>query len=301
MDWAVKGLKKMSNIRVDFEQDGFCILRGAVNKDTINKANSAVDEFLIKHKSMLEKEGLLADGLLHRVVNFHRSITPLKNIFVEAIESLSEITDNFGRATLYTSLFFELGSQQSLHRDTPYFFSGKPGGYMGVWVALDDVDDTNGPLVAVKGSHNLGEPNLNKLKTKFHPNDPVPPSSPELFNAYNEELILLANSAGLETVICKVSKGDAIIWDPATLHGGLPHVNKNKTRRSFVMHITPKNMPIKHMDYFFNPNKPIEKVNKDYENYFGRLIEAGNNIDFMHKKIISVNFLGQFGTKIGDM
>ena len=168
----------MSNYSGDFERDGFCIIRGAINLKTVNNANLVVDEFLIRHKSMLEKEGLLADGLLQRVINFHHSLIPLKDVFIEAIESSSEVTDKFGRATLYTSLFFELGSQQPLHRDTPYFFSGNLGGYMGVWAALDDVNDNNGPLVAVKGSHKLGEPDLRKLKSKFYPSEPVPPSSP---------------------------------------------------------------------------------------------------------------------------
>jgi ectoine hydroxylase-related dioxygenase (phytanoyl-CoA dioxygenase family) len=168
---------------------------------------------------------------------------------------------------------------------------------MGVWAALEDIDEDNGPLVAVKGSHKLGEPDLSKLKSRFHPNEPVPPSSPELFNAYNEELISLANKAGLETVVCKVNKGDVIVWNPATLHGGLPHVNKEKTRRSFVMHVTPKNTPMKHMDYFFNPTKTIEPINKDYENYSGRLLEVGDKIDFMHKKVMSVDFLGRFENK----
>lgn len=287
----------MEEYRHNFERNGFCIIRGAINQDIIKNANLVIDEFLAKHKHMLLKEGLLEDGLLQRVVNFHHCITPLKNVFVEAMESSSEVTDKFGRATLYTSLFFELGSQQPLHRDTPYFFSGSQSGYMGVWAALDDVDDTNGPLVVVKGSHKLGEPNLEKLKMKYHPNEPVPPSSSELFNAYNEELVSFANSAGLETVVCEVSKGDVIVWDPATLHGGLPHLNKEKTRRSFVMHVTPKNMPIKHMDYFFNPNKPIGETNKDYENYSGRLIEVGDKVDFMHKKIMPVELLGRFDNK----
>ena len=75
-----------------------------------------------------------------------------------------------------------------------------------------------------------------------------------------------------------------IIWHPATLHGGLPYINEAKTRRSFVMHITPENLPIKHIDYFFNPNKIIEPVSKVYEDYSGRQIEVGDQIDFMHKK-----------------
>lgn len=50
------------------------------------------------------------------------------------------------------------------------------------------------------------------------------------------------------------------------------------------MHITPENLPIKHIYYFFNPNKIIEPVSKVYEDYSGRQIEVGDKIDFMHKK-----------------
>jgi len=293
--------QKMLKYSDDFERDGFCIIRGAINLKTINNANLVVDEFLIRHKPMLEKKGLLNNGLLQRVVNFHHSLIPLKDVFIEAIESSSEVTDIFGPATLYTSLFFELGSQQSLHRDTPYFFSGNNrGGYMGVWAALDNVDESNGPLIAVKGSHKLSEPDLMSLKSKFHPSEPVPPSSPELFNAYNEELISMAKKAGLETVVCNVSKGDVIVWNPATLHGGTTHINKEKTRRSFVMHVTPQNMPMKHMDHFFDRTKFIEPVDKVYENYCGRLIEDGDKVDFMHKETMSVNYLGRFENKGSD-
>merc|ERR1712187_1000813 len=53
-----------------------------------------------------------------------------------------------------SGLIFERGTQQSLHDDTWYALSGMgSGGMVGVWVALDDVDDENGPLLYVPGSH----------------------------------------------------------------------------------------------------------------------------------------------------
>ena len=54
---------------------------------------------------------------------------------------------------------------------------------MGVWVALDDVDEENGPLHVLKGSHKLGEPDIDELKNRFYPNEDVPASSTPLFNA----------------------------------------------------------------------------------------------------------------------
>lgn len=165
---------------------------------------------------------------------------------------------------------------------------------MGVWVALDDVDERNGALIVVKGSHNLSDPNLFELKQKFFPNSDVPPSSTPLFNAYNEKLIEAANKDNLEQITCSVKRGDMIIWNPSTLHGGLPHIDKTLTRRSFVMHITPENMPMKHMDYFFDRTKVIDEVNRDYYAYGDRLLHSGNTVDFAHIKQHDVSTLGVF-------
>jgi ectoine hydroxylase-related dioxygenase (phytanoyl-CoA dioxygenase family) len=207
----------------------------------------------------------------------------------------AEVVDSYGRATLYTSLFFELGSQQPLHRDTPYFYSGGDGGYMGVWVALDNVDENNGALMVVEGSHKLPEPDLIALREQFHPSGNVPASSPELFDAYNLLLADAANMKGLPIKSCCVQRGDMIIWNPATLHGGLSHIDKSRTRRSFVMHITPKNMPMQHMDYFFDRSKIIKPIEKNYLPIGSdRLISAGDQIDFRHVKSFSCKDLGVF-------
>lgn len=277
-----------------FNNDCFCIIPRAISPDLVDRVNKNVDDFLGKNLDRLNKENLLVDGMLQRIVNFHHSINSLKQVFVDSMEMGHTVVDKYGQATLYTSLFFELGSQQSLHRDTPYFYSGGQGGYMGVWVALEDVDENNGALLAVKGSHYLPEPNLEKLKELFHPNEDVPPSSTPLFNAYNQELIDAADRMNLEKVVCKVNKGDMIIWNPSTLHGGLAHHDKSRSRRSFVMHITPKNMPMMHMDYFFNRQKKITPISRDYINHKGRLIVDGDVVDFRHVKQFKVTDLGEF-------
>jgi len=278
----------------DFDADGFCIVRGAIAPELITRANQQIDAFRSLNDPLLNEHNLLVEGMLTRVVNLHYSVTSLQDIFSTAMHAGQEICDRFGKATLYTSLFFEHGSQQALHRDTPYFYSGSEGGYMGVWVALDDADETNGALVVVKGSHRLAEPDLDKLKNQFFPTTDVPASSRPLFLAYNEELEKQAKRKELAAVPCVVRKGDMILWHPSTLHGGLPHLDKSRSRRSFVMHITPHNMPIKQMDYFFHRDKPIESVERQYFTHADRLLLAGDQVDFRHMKAFTASELGTF-------
>lgn len=283
----------------EFKNDGYCIIPQAIPLKNIYHFECAMDKFRGKNDHLLLKHDLLVEGMLDRVINLHYSVKPLLKVFSAAMKAGSDVVDYYGRATLYTSIFFELGSQQSLHRDTPYFYSGTVGGYMGSWAALDDADDNNGALVVVKGSHRLPEPNLRALKEKFFPEMDIPQGlNYQLVNAYNEELISMAekenDGKGLQKITCNVKKGDLIIWHPQTLHGGLPHLDKNKTRKSLAMHITPKNMPMKHPDYFFDRNKIIEPIDQNYDSFEDRLFRSGSIIDFRHKKSFEVTELGEF-------
>ena len=69
---------------------------------------------------------------------------------------LSLLADFYGRKPLpFQTLNFPVGTQQRVHSDTVHFHSD-PAGYMcGVWVALEDMDMDNGPLVYYPGSQKL--------------------------------------------------------------------------------------------------------------------------------------------------
>src|SRR5262249_17904426 len=57
----------------------------------------------------------------------------------------------------FQTLNFRVGTQQRAHSDTIHFNS-IPSGYLcGVWVALEDIDLDNGPLIYYPGSHRLPE------------------------------------------------------------------------------------------------------------------------------------------------
>ena len=72
---------------------------------------------------------------------------------------LEQLGDIYGRRPVpFQTLNFEFGTQQRHHSDLVHFNS-LPSRFMcGVWVALEDVDEANGPLFYYPGSQRLPDP-----------------------------------------------------------------------------------------------------------------------------------------------
>ena len=98
--------------------------------------------------------------MYRRIVNLHSKLSSAKPLF--SSNTALATTDYFfdESTTLYTSLFFERGSGQDCHRDTPYFWTNPGYGYFGVWLALEDVKPDAGPLIVVPKSHKIIDTDL---------------------------------------------------------------------------------------------------------------------------------------------
>eukprot|EP00746_Dinoflagellata_sp_MGD_P101582 gnl/MRDRNA2_/MRDRNA2_41401_c0_seq1.p1 gnl/MRDRNA2_/MRDRNA2_41401_c0~~gnl/MRDRNA2_/MRDRNA2_41401_c0_seq1.p1 ORF type:complete len:316 (+),score=26.78 gnl/MRDRNA2_/MRDRNA2_41401_c0_seq1:81-950(+) len=133
-----------------------------------------------------------------------------------------------------SGLIFERGSQQDLHEDTWYGLGGSRfGGMVGVWFALDDVDDANGPLIYVPGSHKLlsrPEKNFSDHKLRYvrlafsgrHGQSEA---------AYAEEKAYVSQAK-----VFHAKLGDVGIWHERLLHGGAAIIDQSRTRLSMVVH-----------------------------------------------------------------
>lgn len=130
-----------------------------------------------------------------------------------------------------TGLLFERGSQQSLHVDTWYGLgSDVPGGMVGVWFALDDVDDRNGPLLYVPGSHRTW-PEVNYSQAASRVRRLTLKDLPVRDAAYSAAHRLLARAEAF-----RPRAGDVGIWHEQLLHGGSRIRDLNRTRMSVVAH-----------------------------------------------------------------
>ncbi len=135
------------------------------------------------------------------------------------------------RAWPFQTLNFPVGTQQHLHTDSVHFSSAPERFMCGVWVALEDVGPTQGPLMYISGSH----------KWPIYVNEHIgycragqadaPSQRP--FEQLWEELVRVNR---LEPTHFHARKGQALIWTANLLHGGSRQTDVRLTRWSQVTH-----------------------------------------------------------------
>jgi len=248
--------KYLGDRLAQFLEDGYVVLQNSVSTETCDLVR---DEFwkLAKANPRLFDKHKDTDGHFPRLINLHAIMPSLLKLFYENKAALELQDALFGEETvLYTSLFYERGSWQDLHRDTPYFATRPEYKYFGMWVALEDVDETNGPLMVAPGGHLLKELDREAVARDLYSDlNSIPADSPELWERYQSAVGRQVAAAGIKTISVPVKKGSTIIWHPHLPHGGSPIEDLTRTRLSLVIHTTPRDTPVYHQDVFFHPSK----------------------------------------------
>ena len=203
---------------------GFSVVRGFISTEKADEVNHEIER--------LRQNGELnftnGNKLMFAI---HKSET-IKDIGLDAdlMHFLDILMD--GKTKLFQSINFINGSQQKTHSDSIHMTTFPLGGLIGVWIALEDVDMENGALHYYPQSHRLpyymnsdydNEGNFWKLGEKG-------------YAEYEKMLAEKVAELNLEKEIFTCKKGDMLIWHANILHGGEPHIDKTRTRKSMVFH-----------------------------------------------------------------
>ncbi len=176
------------------------------------------------------------------------------------------------------SLFFEKGSTQDVHRDTPAFFTNPLNHFFGVWTALEDVRPGAGPLSYYRGGHRVA------------PDETLYGNAAIDSRTYFRTVVDACRAAGLELVELYPKKGDTVIWHPQLPHGGAPITRAGASRRSLVVHYIPDGVPIHGADTFFDPAKPVARS----ANYRKVRFQEGEAIDQVRPRFFHNRYEGNF-------
>lgn len=208
----------------DYTNNGYIILKKYFDKSLVHRINARIHEGLENGDlSFVNKTKIMF--AFHQIpelsqMGHNKSLIELLDILVS------------GHANLFQSINFEMGSEQHTHSDSYHMTTYPLGGLLGVWVALEDIDEDNGPLHYYPGSHKLpyymnkdydNQGNAFLLGAKD-------------YDGYEEFIEEKMKEWKLEKKTFHANAGDVLIWHANLFHGGEPHINKNKTRKSVVFH-----------------------------------------------------------------
>ncbi|MFM0087599.1 phytanoyl-CoA dioxygenase family protein [Paraburkholderia sediminicola] len=267
-------------------ENGFAVIKGSVDKTL---CAGLIERFKAFAAVNPEKFGqfLDRDGHYPRIINLHLAFPELFDLFTKNTMTYRVQEAMFGATPcLYTSLFYERGSAQPPHRDTPVFSTRPEYFYFGVWVALEDANEQNGALQVYRGGHKIPELSREEMALRhFESLEDVPPFTQALWNEYQGTVKEQCEAAGLPPEMLHVEAGNTMIWHPQLPHGGGPIADISKSRFSLVMHTTPVGVPVYHQHVFFNPGGDAsfeapwryEKVDDFYR-------VQNTEVDFGHKQ-----------------
>jgi hypothetical protein len=157
---------------------------------------------------------------------------------VRSIACNRQIVDTLGllygrTAFPFQTLNFDIGTQQKTHSDTIHFHSFPERFMAGVWVALEDTDENNGPLNYYPGSHKLPIATLSDVGVRGSSWS----GSYEKYTSHYEPYIAeVVERHGLKREEAYLRRGQALIWSANLLHGGSPIRQEGRTRHSQVTH-----------------------------------------------------------------
>lgn len=213
----------------DFNELGYAVLPSFLSGEQADSINSEIDSKL--------KNGQLAFNEVDKIMFAIDKSEQLRNIATEPklIEFLSSLCGF--ELKLFQSINFINGSQQATHSDSVHMTTFPLGGLLGLWIALEDIEVEQGALHYYPGSQKLPyflNPDYNNQGNKCLLGN-------KGYGEYEKMLAGKVKDYGLEKKIFKAKKGDALIWHANLFHGGEPHTDKSKTRKSVVFH-------------YFNPN-----------------------------------------------
>jgi ectoine hydroxylase-related dioxygenase (phytanoyl-CoA dioxygenase family) len=142
-----------------------------------------------------------------------------------------------GKAKLFSSINFLMGSQQKSHSDSIHMTTFPLGGLLGVWIAMEDIGPDNGPLHYYPGSQKLPY----YLNEDYDNAGNAWLLGEKGYQEYEKMMATKIKEHDIQKEVFYAKKGDLLIWHANLFHGGEPHLDKSKTRKSMVLHYYDEN------------------------------------------------------------
>lgn len=234
----------LKKIAICMHENGYAIFNSGVKNQLIDNINEDISEAITKGE-IKKNPKIYHYNKFPRIVEawkFSRNVSRLAlNLKLKKI--LRFLYDS--KPLPFSTINFIGGTEQPIHSDYIHFGS-LPHKYLaGAWIALEDINNNNGPLSIIPKSHKFPLFDYQDLKIS-KPTDIL--KLEKNYRVYEKFIKNLIEVKKLKSKKLNIKKGEIIIWAANLLHGGTKMINKKLTRKSQVVHF--------HFDkgeLFYNP------------------------------------------------
>lgn len=215
---------KFHETLLNWSDNGYAILNNFLSDEEVNIINEEVEKIIKKGKGSFSKYHKLMFAVTKSKKLLHTANSKKLTDILNLLEGK--------KVNLFQSINFYQGSEQAPHSDFVHMATYPKGYLIAAWIALEDVDATNGPLEYFPGSHKL--PYL--LYPDFDPEHSKYLLNNSAYKKYENQLDEIIKGKNYVAKEFHAKKGDVLIWHANLLHGGKPILDKNRSRKSMVLH-----------------------------------------------------------------
>ena len=245
---------EFKNIKKEYQQNGFIVLRKIIDLNTIKKINKSLNYFIKNYKP---KNPIFLNYAKNKKINSIHDMDKWvwtkklkKNKIIKKIVKtlINEKFKSFG-----SELFAKpakVGLRSPIHQDNFYWCINNNKG-LTIWFALSQSNKKNGGVYYFKGSHNIG--------LLSHRPSNAPGSSQTISD--------LKNLKKFKKIYSNLNPGDCLIHNVMVAHGS----NKNNSsipRKGLTIRFVPKKSKFnKTQKKIYKDSLKIQLINRKLENY----------------------------------
>ena len=146
-------------------------------------------------------------------------------IYDESVSRALTAVDGYSEHISWQNMFFDKSTGTIEHQDSWYLDTNPPGNLIGVWFALEDIQENCGSFFVCPKSQKLEIVNRKDYSTH---------------EAFINKILSLCSEQSLEKKPMYLSKGDLLLWHPFLVHGAFQCQDDSLTRKSFTSHYYPR-------------------------------------------------------------
>lgn len=230
-----------NSIQQKFLDNGYVIIKDAIGTSSIDSCMSSLQAakrrktFLYYTQSThrwvtprLSAQGFLYDSILNpsQQVQAPRLASSVRDVIYQksVSEALSYVFPAYLDFVSWQDMLFDRSTGTIDHIDSWYLDTEVEGGLVGIWFALEDIDERSGPFFVCPESHRHKP--ISKKEVPDH----------NVFLSKVQERIERFN---LEKKPLLLKKGDIVIWSSLLIHGAFSCRDERYSRKSLTSHYYP--------------------------------------------------------------